>query len=438
MRLPFEFIVRISRAAWIRKPTMKWILVMFAFALLLTSNISAVDKLLQSSDLVYIGSFRVPHENVGPSSFDAGGGQATYYPAHDSLFLSGNINSFYVAELNIPTPRTGSLAGMNTATVLQNFSDPTEGRSGNIMAGGACCVANGVKPGGLLVYNNKLIGTSFSYYDPEPYYAVRSHYTSGLNLAANDASGMFELSGLPLTREGTHGASFASGWMAEIPSAYQSALGTTHITGNGSLNKINRTSWGPSAFAANLGQLGITVPLPTTPLFYYTEAHPSIGQWNGGAGTYQTTWNGTGIIRGMAWPAGSRSILYIGLVGTGTFCYGTGAECGDPKSPYKGNHAYPYIYRVWAYDVNDLIAAKNGTKKPWEVVPYATWELASPFGFTSYADMGAGGVAYDPATKRLFIAQPQVDGSFPVVNVYAVNVDTPSAPAPPTNVRVVR
>ena len=423
----------------IRKPGMKWILATFPAVLVMTLNVTAADKLLQSTDITYIGSFRVPHGASGSSSFDAGGGQATYYPAHDSLFLSGSINSFSVAEISIPAPKTGSLAGMNTATVLQSFADPSEGRSGNIMAGGACCVANGVKLGGLIVYNDKLIGTSFSYYDPEPYYAVRSHFTSGLNLAANDAAGMFELSGLPLTREGTHGASFASGWMAEIPSAYRTALGATHITGNGSLNKINRTSFGPSAFAANLGQLGVTVPLPVTPLFYYTEARPSIGQWGGGSGTYQTTWNGTGIIRGMAWPVGSRSILYIGLVGTGPFCYGTGDECGDPKSQYKGNHAYPYIYRVWAYDVNDLIAAKSGTKKPWEVLPYATWELPTPFGFTAYADMGAGGVAYDPGTRRLFVAQPQADGSFPVVNVYSVNVEAVSLlPAAPTNLRVVR
>ena len=260
MRFPVELIIRISGAASIRKPAMKAILVIVLFGLLLMPNVSAVDKLLQSSDLSYIGSFRVPHENFGPSSFDAGGGQATYYPAHNSLFLSGSINSFHVAEISIPAPKTGSLAGMNTATVLQSFSDPSEGRSGNIRAGGACCIENGVKLGGLLVHDNKLIGTSFSYYDPEPYYAVRSHFVSGLNLAATDASGMFELSGLPLTREGTHGASFASGWMAEIPAAYQSALGATHITGNGSLNKINRTSWGPSAFAANLGQLGVHSP----------------------------------------------------------------------------------------------------------------------------------------------------------------------------------
>ena len=243
MRFPFECMIRISGANWIRQPIMKLILVMFLFGVLLTPHLSAVDKLLQASDLTYIGSFRVPQGSYGPSSFDAGGGQATYYAAHDSLFLSGSINSFNVAEINIPAPKTGSLAGMNTATVLQSFSDPTEGRSGNIRAGGACCIDNGVKLGGLLVFGDKLIGTSFSYYDPEPYYAVRSHFVSGLNLAANDAAGMFELSGLPLTREGTHGASFASGWMTEIPAAYQSALGATHITGNGSLNKINRTSW---------------------------------------------------------------------------------------------------------------------------------------------------------------------------------------------------
>jgi hypothetical protein len=418
------------------------ILLVLWVCLLATAGMAA-DTLLYSTDLTYVGSFRVPSGTFGASSFDFSGLAMTYYSGHNSLFISGRVQnpSFFVAEISIPTPKTGSVSGLNTASVLQNFVDPTEGHSGDIMANGGCCIANGVKTGGFLVYGNKLIGTSYSYYDPEPYYAVRSHYTSGLTLSTTgDFSGMYELSGLPLTKEGTNGASFASGWMAEIPSAYQSFLGKTHLTGNGALNKINRTSWGPSAFAVNLGQLGSTVPLPATPLMYYTEVHPSIGKWDSTAGTYQTVWNGAGHIGGMIWPPGSRSILYFGMVGTGAHCYGTGADCGDPLNQYQGTHAYPYVFRVWAYDANDFIAAKNGTKNPWEVVTYSSWNFTSPYGVTDFSDLGSGGVAYDPGTKHLFIAQPRVDGDRPVINVYSVNVDStpppPLVPSPPTGLHV--
>jgi hypothetical protein len=167
---------------------------------------------------------------------------------------------------------------------------------------------------------------------------------------------------------------------------------------------------------------------------YYTDDHPSIGRWNGEPGTYQTVWNGTAVIKGAVFPTGSKSILYIGLAGVGPFCYGTGKACGDLMHPYQGTHAYPYIFRVWAYDVEDFIAAKNRKKRPWNVLPYATWKLFSPFGVTAYMQAGAGGAAYDPTANRLYISQPQVDSKRPVVNVYSVNVDrtspqpVPSAP----------
>src|SRR5688500_17486151 len=110
MRFPLDLMVGILTAAGIRKPAKKWIISLLPVGLLL-ANVGAADKLLQSSDLTYIGSFRVPSASYGPSSFEFGGGQATYYAAHNSLFLAGFINSFYVAEISIPAPRTGSLAG---------------------------------------------------------------------------------------------------------------------------------------------------------------------------------------------------------------------------------------------------------------------------------------------------------------------------------------
>src|SRR4029078_10931964 len=99
-------------------------------------------------------------------------------------------------------------------------------------------------------------------------------------------------------------------------------------------------------------------------------------------------------INGVAVLAGTRTVLYIGRNGTGVFCYGNGTNnpglagtigpdnekyCYDPTSTSKGQHGWPYNYQMWAYDLNDLTAVKNGTKQPWEVQPYGVWPVSVPF-----------------------------------------------------------
>jgi len=72
---------------------------------------------------------------------------------------------------------------------------------------------------------------------------------------------------------------------------------------------------------------------------------------------------------------------------------------------------------VWAYDALDFVAAKNGQKDAWDVTPYASWDF-SPV-FTAPAKT-AGGVAFDPATGRIYISEVGVGGSKPVISVYQV------------------
>ena len=67
-----------------------------------------------------------------------------------------------------------------------------------------------------------------------------------------------------------------------------------------------------------------------------------------------------------------------------------GAYCYDPTNSYKGPHAYPYRYQIWAYDLNDFAAVKAGTKQPWDVVPYGVWPLELP---TPESTTTLGGVA---------------------------------------------
>jgi hypothetical protein len=146
-----------------------------------------------------------------------------------------------------------------------------------------------------------------------------------------------------------------------------------------------------------------------------------LGDWN----VTSPVFNGSTQMGGVVFPEGARSVLFFGRQGIGPFCYGDASTgCVDPADPYKGTHAYRYVYQVWAYDAQDLAAVKAGLRQPWNVTPYATWQLTLPF-----ADQNAQirGAAYDPATGRLWISQARGDGQQPLV--YLFTVATPAASA---------
>jgi hypothetical protein len=65
------------------------------------------------------------------------------------------------------------------------------------------------------------------------------------------------------------------------------------------------------------------------------------------------------------------------------------------------------VYQVWAYDLNDLAAVKNGTKQPWQVAPYATWALDLPTPDPNWK--GLGGVGYDATHQLLYVSQLWAD-----------------------------
>jgi len=131
--------------------------------------------------------------------------------------------------------------------------------------------------------------------------------------------------------------------------------------------------------------------------------------------------------------------LFWGRHGTGRVTYGQHGQPGidDICYPDQGWHAAPYVYRVWAYNIDDLIAVKNGTKQRWDPRPYQQWDWTFPFG-SGCAEVE--GVAYDPPTRRIFITQAYGDGpALPIVYVYIAQAGAgPQPPASPTNVRIVR
>ena len=138
--------------------------------------------------------------------------------------------------------------------------------------------------------------------------------------------------------------------------------------------------------------------------------------------------------------------------------------CYDPINLNEGNHAYPYVNYVWAYDAgdssgnntsgnttpsqnatnpgnNNYTAVKLGLINPYDVVPYATYSYPLPTGLAVKAL--SNGAAWDPVHRLIYVTQPGADVSgsqyFPVVHVFQIS-GAPSPPplAPPTGVRLLQ
>lgn len=166
-------------------------------------------------------------------------------------------------------------------------------------------------------------------------------------------------------------------------------------------------------------------------------------QCNGGNGG---SW-GPSCVNGN--PCGANTLIEQGPGGENDTC------CYDPAGSAKGQHEYPYVAHVWAYDVglstgsnstgnnvksnisnsaapsgtagnnpneNNLTAVKLGKLYPNDLYPYAMWQITLPWLPASYdANISP---AYDPANKKLYLSfSDQPTGTYnrmPVVAVFDV------------------
>jgi hypothetical protein len=344
---------------------------------------------LQKESMVYEGTFLLPSQEVNGSRFGYGGTAMAFNRERGTLFLVGHDQHQKAAEITIPALIDPS--GTARAQIIQPFYDPTDGRYALI---GTRDMA---KVGGILPWGNKLIVSMFHYYDAVNS-QTRSHFVSGRELSAgNDAQGPF--------RVGSLKAGYVSGYMAHVPVEWQAALGGPALTGNCCLPVISRTSYGPAVFSFDPDDVGAGDFVPATPLLYYPPDRP-LDAWNATSPYF----NGTTVITGVVFPEGTQSVLFFGKHGVGEFCYGTTCFPGAGQ----GTHAAPYVSRVWAYNAADLAAVRAGTKQPFDLRPYAIWDLDLPIGESSVIK----GAAYDPTTKRIFISQSR--GESPLVHVYRI------------------
>lgn len=365
--------------------------------------------LIQASDMRYLGSFKVPSGDAKGCDWGSGehcftyGGVFGFNPAGPSLLMKGHAWVDGVGEVTIPEVLDDS----RTAVVLQDIHDIADGRA--VDPG----ETNGQGPWAMLAHNGRWIVSGSTYYDADDT-QVNTHGVSGTDLSLpSDFQGWYRFDPAVAANPRSIG-----GYMTTIPAEWRDALGGPALTGHCCLSIISASSSGPAATVFDPDDIGVANPVPGTTLLYYPTGNPLAPN-----NSQNDRFNLATKMAGIAFPAGSRSVLFFGHQGTGPYCYGEGSECNDPCDDSKGTHAAPYRHQVWAYDAGELLQVKAGGRRPWEIEPYAVWPLE---------DMDDGGCAkmtgavFDPAAGRLYVTEDFAD--HPAVHVYRIST-------PPTAIR---
>ena len=395
-----------------------------AAALALLSGSTALAQpqqqhLVQAGNLSYLGKFYLPPtDGTGRGTaegFLLSGGAATGLgPDGQSLYYGCHDWGSRLARVTIP-----AIGG--TGTIVEPCAPIAN------LAGINPGDPNSKKLGGSLWWNGRLTVSAYAYYDGNGT-AIASHFVGG-DVATQTGP----------HRVGPLNPGLIGGYMGVIPQEWRGLLGGPALTGQCCIAVIARSSFGPSASVFDPDDVGKTAQAPSTMLVGYPEAHQTFGPWN----VPNPYFTGVTRIGGVAFPAGTRSVLFIGRHGT-TFCYGTGTGnpalhgtldgqgnvyCYDPVDGTKGSHGYPYKHQIWAYDANDLLAVKQGVKNAWDVLPYAIWNLGEMDFNQGTASMRSA--TYDPATRRWYVVLDNGDNT-PEVHVYEVTnaVLQPPVPGP--------
>ena len=373
---------------------------------------------------------------AGNSTLSFGGLGISYN--NNSIFIIGHdttVSELNIPALVDPTNSaqcpTGALSCLNQASWKQGPIDVTVGNRLNIFSNHGTFGENDDALWGTLVHDSNLLFTSLSSYSVNNNVTngnvgpIYTHGKSGLvwdidNTSSPNFQGFYQVDTGAVDQVRNSG--LVGGYMAKIPADYQTLLGGKVLTGNLRQSVISAGSFGPSlsSFDPDAMTGANTTVVPANLLLAYLSnnvfanfesGQPIISPPNprGSMVTYP---------RGSAFPVGSKTVAIVGLTGLGETgqgdgCYGEGTSdpsqvktaaeindwvatngtdyiCGSASMPAnrgnaccldpentnnKGNHAWPYVYRVWLYSADDLAVVKAGTKNFGDVLPYDQFDL---------------------------------------------------------------
>ncbi len=391
----------------------------FLFGLMLAGTAAAQERpLLEIDDFVFRGAFRVPAGDFGVSSLNYSEGPLALCRGGSSFFIVGHSHHQALAEFPLPAlVDSFALDDLLMAEEpLQAFASVLDHASGgnpdNIdRIGGLWCEETGEGP--------KLLVNGYEYYDADANVTDSTlRVENPLDLSGSTVSGFFEFE---------DPAGHLSGWISEIPPEWQTALGGSHITGHSSGIPINgRASIGPSAFAFELDDL-LGVTDPTTPiaseaLLDFALADPLHDDLSNASRSNHLWTHLSRAVYGFI-PPGTRTYVTLGHSGghASGVCYkceqSNGVECGGYCAPDINDYSLYY----WLWDVEELVAAREGRVLPSALRPYDYGPF--PAAFETH-EMGGG--SWDPSSGLLYLTLQRADteqGEYatpPVVVAYRI------------------
>ena len=364
---------------------------------------------LEQSALVYVGGFRMPLDGADWSYAQYGGMDLN--AAKTGLYVS---NGYWLCEVNIPDlinhadPNFLPVAQWTQACVR-----PGDGQLEKDMG------TSDIKLGSPLLFGQYVVQSTYWYFDSAGA-QVKTHFRHSPTLATTGAyKGLATMTVAPAKEAG-----WISTIMGHVTPEWRVALGGPALAGGGGIPIIDRQPYGFSLYSFDPAQVNVVEPVPTTMLMGHDDTH-KLGEW----GAQSNVWNGSSVYHGIAMINGTRVTLVAGFHGTGPWCYGDGGtapsdgqRCYDPTIPAHGTHAYPYVYRLWAFDTREMAEVKAGKREAWNVKPYGNWDITLPTPSCCPILMG---LAYDDAKQLLYLMQAKVHGfdhSLSAVHAFRVTV----------------
>ncbi len=350
--------------------------------------------LLSIEDFEYAGAFALPAGEFGDSSMNYSEGPLEYHDG--SLFIVGHNHHNAIAEFEVPAlVNSTSIGDLNTADdPVQPFSTVLDRPTGGNEQG-----SNRI--GGLEFHDGQLIVNAYEYYD-----APANNTDTTLVIRNADLLGSSRVDGF----FALDGAAAASGWMTQIPEAWQEALGGSHLVGHSSgIPIISRATVGPSAYAIDADDVTATSvpgsPLATNRLLEFSLQDPLATDLANESGT-NDMWTHLSRARFGFIVPGSGTYVTIGHSGGHNSGVGykitqdDGNVCGG-YCPFEADDNSNYY---WMWDLNDLVAVGNGDVEAHTVRPYASGEFAVPFQTDDTGFNAIGGGSFDMETGTLYLS----------------------------------
>lgn len=395
---------------------------------------------IQAADVTYAGTVTLPTGIGNPNSIAVSAdGLTMYIGCYGASFNTG------IATVTIPSlggtavlvSGCSTLPNLNLVHMNCNFNN--------------CPPATAyldIIPSGIIPYGGRIIVSGTAYYDGSSgqyqsmWYGSSTSHTGPVPVVVTDVGQWTD----SVTR---YKQSFVSGFSGMIPTEWRTLFGGPALAGGCCFPIIFGRSLGPSASVFDPDNVGVVSPVPAKMIVGYPYEHSTLGRWEDSPPASSVTvpggpyYGGSNQMGSVGFPSGTRSVLFTGR-NSNTMCYGPGTSnpalvgtinpavsaypyCLDIFDTGQGNHGYSataadsYRPTMWAYDANDLLRVKTGELKPWEVFPYAKWDLPGlPITAPYYLRAGW----FDEATNRYYVG----DTSTNVIHVFDIAIGTNPIP----------